>query len=94
MRAVRPLPACLAKRVRPGDRRSAMPAERSTLPEWMTTADAISLLDASDRESPSLIDTSKAPCALGLLLVPFLLVIAGIVGMVHGAISALTLPGW
>ena len=71
-----------------------MPAKRSALPEWMTTADAISLLDASDRESPSLIDTSRAPSVLGLLLVPLLLVIAGIAGMVHGVVNALTLPGW
>jgi hypothetical protein len=60
----------------------------------MTTADAISLLDAPDRESPSMIDTSRPACAVAFLLVPLLLVIAGIAGMVHSVVSALALPAW
>ena len=71
-----------------------MPTERSTLPDWMTTADAISLLDAPHRESPSLIDASRAPFAFGLVLVPVLLVIAGIGGVIHGVFKFFTLPAW
>ena len=53
-----------------------MANERSTLPEWLTTEDAVSLLDAPYREAPSLIDTARAPFALGLLLVPLFMVLA------------------
>jgi hypothetical protein len=38
------------------------------------------------------IDTARAPFALGLLLVPALIIIAGIVGMVRTAVNMLRLP--
>jgi hypothetical protein len=71
-----------------------MPEERSTPSDWLTPIDAVSLLDAPDRESPSLIDTSRAPFALAMLLIPLLIVIAGISGMLHAALRVLTLPRW
>jgi hypothetical protein len=71
---------------------TAMSKERSTIPEWLTTADTVSVLDAPHRESPTVIDTARAPFALGLLLVPALIIIAGIVGMVRTAVNMLRLP--
>ena len=71
-----------------------MAKEQSTIPEWLTTEDAISTLDAPYRESPSLIDTARAPFALGLLLVPALLIIAGIAGMVHSVTRFFSFPKW
>jgi len=68
--------------------------DRSPPDEWMTTADAISLLDAPSRECPSLAEASQAPFTFGLILVPILLVIAGIVGVLHGAWIILPLPEW
>jgi hypothetical protein len=71
-----------------------MPEDKSMLCDWMTPIDAVNLLDAPDRESPSLIDTSRAPFALAMLLIPLLIVIAGIGGMLHAALRVLTLPRW
>jgi hypothetical protein len=69
-----------------------MKQEQSTIPEWLTTADAISVLEAPHRESPPLIDTARAPFAFGLLLVPALLIIAGLVGMVRSVMAGFSLP--
>ena len=71
-----------------------MANERSTILEWLTTEDAISLLDAPHREAPSLIDTARAPFALGLLLVALFMVLAGIGGMVHAVMQWFHLPAW
>jgi hypothetical protein len=67
-------------------------SEQSTIPQWLTTADAVSVLDAPHRESPTVIDAARAPFALGLLLVPALIIIAGIVGMVRTAVNMFRLP--
>jgi len=48
--------------------------------EWLTTAEAVDLLDAPRRPSPSLIDTSRAPFSFGLvLLIPVGLVVGAMV---------------
>jgi hypothetical protein len=70
----------------------AVKHEESTTPEWLTTADAVSLLEAPHRESPTLIDTARAPFAFGLLLVPTLLIIAGVVALVRFVVAVFTLP--
>lgn len=47
------------------------------MPEWFTTAEAVTLLDAPRRPSPSLIDTSRAPFSFGLVLFIPVALIAG-----------------
>ena len=69
-----------------------MANERSTTPDWLTTADAVRLLDAPHRGSPSLLDTARTPFAFGLLLVPAILILAGIGGVVSMLAALLTLP--
>jgi hypothetical protein len=52
----------------------------ATMSDWLTTAEAVDLLDASRRPPPSLIDTSRAPFSFGLvLLIPVGLVVGALV---------------
>lgn len=52
----------------------------ATMPEWLTTAEAVSLLDAPRRPAPSLIDASRAPFSFGLVfLIPVALVVGALV---------------
>jgi len=52
----------------------------ATMSESLTTAEAVDLLDAPRRPSPSLIDTSRAPFSFGLvLLIPVALVMGALV---------------
>ena len=69
-----------------------MANERSTSPDWLTTMDAVSVLDAPHRASPSLLDTASPPFAFGLLLVLAILIIAGMSGVVSTVTALLTLP--
>ena len=71
-----------------------MASNQPTVAEWLTTADAVRLLDAPAHESPSLIDAARAPFAFGLLLVPVLILIAGIGGLLHTAMRLFALPTW
>lgn len=52
----------------------------ATKSEWLTTTEAITLLDAPRRPSPNLIDTSRAAYSFGLVwLIPVALVAGAIV---------------
>jgi hypothetical protein len=68
---------------------------RSTIPEWLTMSEAVSLLDPPHRESPSLTDAARPACSLGLFLVlPAAFIVAATVFVLKFVLSAVVLPRW
>ena len=68
---------------------------RSTVPEWLTMAEAISLLDPPHREAPCLIENARPSCSYGLLLlIPAGLMIGATVFVLKFVLPTIVLPRW